>query len=253
MPADAMTSFNLEIVANFWPINAALPTIEEHYGKLWQFAKALQAIGIPLDEWYPPADTPVNSLLNNAFGESGPTPAALAMAHADKANRATDLRSLGAWNGVDEEGGMAFTTMLKTSIRPSTFEFSAKGSEPLKDVSNVLKVVQTVLDIWSPVMVLVGPYGYEDRKVFKDRPPVSWMVYLPFTIETCNAPEASALIPVFDSDKTQKGTIVISVTEMFDPDNQEHVQRANDLEIRLADQDLLPRFMEFMKFRPSND
>ena len=253
MPADTMTSFNLEIVANFWPVNAALPTIEEHYAKLWRFAKALQAIGIPLDEWHPPADTPANSLLNLAFGDDGPTPAALSMAHADKASRATDLRSLGVWNGIDGEGGMAFTTMLKTSVRPSTFEFSVKGSGPLKDVSNALKVVQAVLDIWSPVMVLVGPYGYEELKVFNDRPPVSWMAYLPLKIETHQAPDASRLVPVIDSDGRQKGTVVVSVLETFDFENQEHVKRANQLEIRLADQDLLPRFMDFMKLRPSGD
>lgn len=248
-----MTSFNLEIVANFWPSGAVLPTIDEQYAKLWQFAKALQSIGIPLDDWYPPADTPANSLLNNAFGEGGTTPAALAMAHADKANSATDLRSLGVWNGIDEEGGMAFTTMLKTSVRPSTFEFSVKGSEPLKDVANVLKVVHAVLDIWSPVMILVGPHGYDELKVFQDRPPVSWMTYLPLKVETHNAPEASSLVPIFDSENRRKGTIIVSVLDTFDVENKEHVKRANELEIRLADQDLLPRFMDFMKLRPSND
>src|SRR5690606_24712988 len=122
--------------------------------------------------------------------------------------------------------------------------------EPLKDPSHVLKIVSAILDIWSPVMVLVGPYAYTDKAVFSDRPPVSWMLYLPFKIDTVHAPEASKLVPVLASDNKQKGTIVISVWETFDVQNPEHVKRANDLEIRLADQDLLPRFIELMKFRP---
>lgn len=247
-----MSEFNITISANFWPRSKILPSVAEQYEDLWRFAKALQAIGVPLDEWYPPADTPANSMLNLAFGELGVTTAALAMANADKANKAADLRSLGAWNGLDEEGGMAFTTMLGVGPLPSHLDFSASNIEPLKHYGNVLRMVQAVLEIWDPVMILVGPYAYQERQVFKDRPPVSWMVYLPFKIETCNAPEASALIPVFDDHNAQKGTIVVSVAETFDPVNQEHVQRANELEIRLADQDLLPRFMDFMKFRPSS-
>ncbi len=246
-----MNSSSLEIFANFWIDGNRLPTVEQQYADLWRFARALQSIGIALDEWCPPADTPTNARLNSAFTELGATPAALAMANAAK-NSKGDARGLGAWNGVDDAGGMVFTTMLGEGPVPCNFDFSAKEVSVLNDYANVLTVVKAVLEIWSPVMLLVGPFAYKEHKVFKDRPPVSWMVYLPFKIDTHQAPEASALIPVFDAEKVQKGTIVVSTTSTFDADNQEHVKRANDLEIRLADQDLLPRFMEFMKFRATD-
>lgn len=247
-----MNSSTLEISANFWIDDSHLPTVEEQYADLWRFAKVLQSIGIPLDEWCPPADTPANARLNSAFNELGVTPAALAMAAADKKNKA-DARGLGAWNGVDEAGGMVFTTLVGKGPLPCNFKFSSKDVSVLDDYANVLTVARAILEIWSPVMLLVGPFAYRDHTVFEDRPPVSWMVYLPFVIDTHHAPEASALIPILDQEKTQKGTIVVSVIESFDVDNPEHIKRANQLEVRLADQDLLPRFMDFMKFRPSTD
>jgi hypothetical protein len=75
------------------------------------------------------------------------------------------------------------------------------------------------------------------------------MIYLPFKIETHNAPEAAALLPILDADTKQKGTLLVSTTETFNANNKEHVKRANDLEVRLADQDLLPRFSDFLRLR----
>lgn len=215
---------------------------------LWRLAKKLQEIGIPLDEWYPPAKTKGGAMLNLAFGDTGPTTAALAMANADKANHAPDSRGLGVWNGHDVEGGMSFSTLLSVGHIPASLDFGACEIDPLKSYSNVVKVVQAILEIWSPILIQIGPPSYHyGKQVFKDRPAVSWMVYLPLVIKTENAPEASELIPVFDEEKKQKGTIVVSVAEAFDVGNPEHVKRANDIEVRLADQDLLPRLMDFVR------
>lgn len=245
-----MSATSLNMSAIFWPRSATLPTIEDQYQDLWRFAKALEGIGIPLDDWYPPADTPEGSMLNQAFTATGASTPALAMAKADKANHATDLRSLGAWNGIEGEGGAVFTTFLKASVRPSSLDFSAKELAPLQDHANALKLMQAAIDIWSPALIELGTYGYDGKAVFNDRPAVSWMIYLPLAIETNQAPEASLLVPVLDAEGERRGTIVVSVLEQFDAQNPEHVKRANDIEVRLADQDLLPRRMDFMKFRP---
>ena len=43
----------------------------------------------------------------------------------------------------------------------------------------------------------------------------------------------------------QIGTIIVSVTdEPFNDENPEHVKIANAIEIRLVDQDLLPRYVD---------
>lgn len=242
-----MNKFRLDITANFRPPGGRLPTIEEQYIDLWRFAKELEEVGIPLDEWYPPAKTKAGSVLNLAFGDTGPTSAALAMATADKVNHAPDTRGLGVWNGHDVEGGMSFSTLLSVGHIPASLDFGSCEIEALRSYSNVVRLVRAILEIWSPLLIQVGLPAYSHRQVFKDRPAVSWMVYLPLVIKTENAPEASELIAVFDQDKKQKGTIVVSVAETFDVANPEHVKRANDIEVRLADQDLLPRLMDFVR------
>ncbi|KWN76673.1 hypothetical protein WM24_31175 [Burkholderia ubonensis] len=70
------------------------------------------------------------------------------------------------------------------------------------------------------------------------------MLYLPHVLTSNEVPEACDLIPVVRDGK-QQGTIIVSVTDaVFDVDNPEHVKVANAIEIRLADQDLLPRYID---------
>ena len=81
-------------------------------------------------------------------------------------------------------------------------------------------------------------------QVFDHRPGASWMVYLPHVLTLAEVPEARDLIPVM-RDGNQQGTIIVSMTDdVFDVSNRDHVKAANDIEIRLADQDLLPRFID---------
>ena len=243
-----MSEYNIGFFANFRPLDDKMPSIENQYADLWSFALLLQTIGISLDDWYPPADTPENSLLNNSFDKNGVTKAALAMALAANKKK-TNVRTLGAWNGIDEEGGMAFTTMVSAGLIPSNFDFSASNSDPLRSFDNVLKILHKIIEIWAPILVQISPYEYKEKRVFKDKPGVGWIIYLPFVIENKNVPEASDLIPIYDENKRQKGTIVVSVKDTFDANNPEHVKRANEIEIRLVDQDLLPKTMDFLKIK----
>jgi hypothetical protein len=108
----------------------------------------------------------------------------------------------------------------------------------------VAEVLSAVVRIYDSLYVTFGPFFYYTNKVFEDRPGVSWMLYLPHALTAAQVPEARALIPVVHDDK-QLGTIIVSVTDdVFDVNNRDHVKAANDIEIRLADQDLLPRFVD---------
>ena len=71
------------------------------------------------------------------------------------------------------------------------------------------------------------------------------MIYLPKVVTVQRVPEAHALIPVPEAGRKQTGTIIVSVTDgVFSVDNSEHVEAANRIEIRLVDQDLLPRYSD---------
>lgn len=238
---------DLTITANF-RIGPGLPAIEEQYRDLWRLALLLQAMGFPLEAWCPPADTPERSTLNAAFDASGPSAAALAMARADKDNHAADLRSLGVWNGREEDGAIVYATMLNVGRIPSNLRFSAHGVPAFADYRNVVRLVQGILDIWRPMLVQVDPGGYGGHEVFKDRPGAAWMIYLPLPIKPAQVPEAAHVIPVMASHggKGQQGALIVTVADAFDAGNPAHVRRANAVETRLVDQDLLPTRHEFV-------
>lgn len=224
-----------------------LPSIYEQLKQLWQLAILLDRLGMPLEDWCPPADTPDNARHNVAFDKNGPSPAAIAIfQEEEKADPSEKFRILGVWNGREDEGGAVLLHKLSIASNHSrsSFELNAKAVQALEEKGNIVQIINTLLEIFPAPYIQVSPPPYETRHaVFEDRPCVGWMLYLPEILTPAQVPEAPELIPVWDQDKNQKGTIVVSVqNETFSVKNKEHIKVANAIEIRLADQDLLPRF-----------
>lgn len=239
-------TYNLTVSANF-RTGSPLPSIDVQYADLWKLAIILQGLGFPLNEWYPPADTQEQALLNSAFSDTGPSTAALAMAKADKSKLAPDLRSLGVWNGKEGDGGATYTTTYDTGRIPSRFRFRGRGIETLQDCRSVVKLTLNIVSIWKPMLVQVGPADYSDHSVFQDRPGAGWMLYLPFDIDARQVPEAADVIKIMDDKgNTRRGSLIITVTDTFDVRNPDHIKKAHAIETRLVDQDLLPTNSEFV-------
>ncbi|MXN79290.1 hypothetical protein GR157_31770 [Burkholderia sp. 4701] len=175
-----------------------------------------------------------------AFDSTGPTPALTTSAEDDPNS---PIQFADVWNGKEGQGAAGL--MLKYRLnRPSGFDFRAIEINGLQSYDRVAYLIESALEIWSSLLVEVAPYAYSDEKIFPDRPGVGWMLYLPHALTAAQVPEAGALIPVVHDDK-QQGTIIVSVTDgVFDVSNRDHVKAANDIEIRLADQDLLPRYVD---------
>lgn len=202
------------ISANF-RTGEILPTIEQQYHDLWRLALELDALGVPIEDWCPPSNTPENSRLNSAFNANGPTTAALALAHAGKSNRAKDLRTLGVWNGEEDEGGITYTTTYNTGRIPANLLLSQENVPAFKSYQNVTRVVRAMVLIWNPMLVKVTPWGYDKHQIFKDRPPVGWMIYLPFEVTSMQVPEAAQLVHIENRQKKRDhGTLIISTTEV---------------------------------------
>lgn len=73
------------------------------------------------------------------------------------------------------------------------------------------------------------------------------MLYLPLQLSTRQVPEAARLELVHDVAGQLMGTIIISVADtIFDIDNPAHVRIAHDIEVRLTDQNLLPRYPDLL-------
>lgn len=213
---------------------------------LWKIAKLFEPFGLALDHWYPPARTPKKSLAQTAFDHNGPTPAALNMLRLqDQKSPIPTYRITGVWSGQEKGRGGAYSISLSSDPGNPTCLFRAQFDEvdALDDWKNMQRFMLGLLDIWPlAVQMEVGPMKYyTQHQVFPKRSGAGWMLYVPRAIVREQLPEAAQLVPVMEGDE-QKGTIVVSVSDsVFSIDDPEHVKIANAIEIRLADQDLLPR------------
>jgi hypothetical protein len=237
---------DMKITLIFQLQQTELPSQIEHLGYLWNVAKLLEPFGFPLERWHPPASTPKKSLKTLAFDSDGPTPAAVERLQVeDERELTTDYRIASVWNGNNTAAGSAFSVSLSvdTCLPTCVCDIQLGDLKALHDASNMQRLVLGLLEIWRAASVVeVGPFMYYTRRaVFPRRPGAGWMLYLPKSISATQLPEAAELVPVMEGGK-QRGTIIVSVAdEMFSVDNADHVRIANAIEIRLADQDLLPR------------
>jgi Immunity protein 52 len=177
-----------------------------------------------------------------------------------------EVRTIGMWNGemdesrTEQSGASFIYSFNHYPFPPSDISIeyppSAKGMARLGNQKDVETLITLMAQIFSPYYAhaIHGKYEFNregtNMQVFEDRPGVGWMLYLPQVLTAKQVPEARALIPVMHKDdkKKQQGTIIVSVTDgPFDPNNKEHVKIANSIEIRLVDQDLLPRNVDFVQ------
>ena len=223
-----------------------LPSREEHFRTLWRIAQLFEPFGLPIDIWRPPAPTRKKSRAHTAFGPNGPTPAALELQRLqDEKDRMVNYRCTGVWSGNEKGKGGVLSVSFSSdpSLPICLFNLQFDEIEALDNARNMQRLMVGLLDICpSAFKIEVGPLKYyTDHRVFPKRPGAGWMLYLPTAISRKQVPEAAELVPVMEGDK-QKGTIIVSVSDnVFSVDNPEHVKIANAIDIRLADQDLLPR------------
>ena len=223
-----------------------LPSREEHFQIIWRTAQLFEPFGLPIEIWHPAAPTRKKSLAHRAFDCCGPTRAALEIQRVqDGKDGMVNYRSTGVWSGSEKgKGGVLSVSFSSNPDRPTClFDLQFDEVEALDSARNMQQLVLGLLDICpSAFYIEVGPLRYfTTHQVFAKRPGAGWMLYLPRAIRSEQLPEAAELLPVMESDK-QIGTIIVSVSDSaFSADNPDHVKIANSIEIRLADQDLLPR------------
>lgn len=207
----------------------------------------LDALGLPIENWYPPAPTRKKSLAQVAFDSNGPTAAALELLRVqDKKDGMTNYRRTGVWSGKEKGTSGAFGVSFSSypDNRTCVLDLQFDEVEALSDARNMQRLMLDLLDIW-PIasFIEVGPLMYYTmHQVFPKRPGTGWMLYLPRAIAAAQLPEAADLVPVMKNGR-QNGTIIVSISDAaFSVHNPEHVKIANAIEVRLADQDLLPRY-----------
>jgi hypothetical protein len=222
-----------------------MPAAEAAYDRLWQFASVLTRANLPIESWHPVASNKKATLRNTAFDANGPTSAAIAVAKRSKLSSGPIARSISVWNGLYENGGAMLSDQHVIDHHLCVVKLEVDGIDAFRNFATVVELVSEAVHIWSASSVQVGPFKYFfEQKVFELRPGAGWMLYLPRVVAGRQVPEAGRLIPVMDGNQ-QTGTIIASVVEgPFSAANPDHVKVANAIEVRLAEQDLLPLFVE---------
>jgi hypothetical protein len=223
-----------------------LISVELQLSELHQLACWVAPWSPLLQRWYLGSSTSkADALQYEAFDSNGPTTAALAVI-SEKTKDVADIRSIGLWNGEDNNDDAAGMTSLSNLLgRPDAISFRPPVELKITDWKKGAELVRSAATLWPALFATFGPFWYVEKKVFKDRPGVGWMIYLPKVLTTQQVPEARMLVPVMGNGKKQLGTIIVSVTdEPFSLENPAHVKIANDIEVRLVDQDLLPRYAD---------
>jgi hypothetical protein len=224
------------------------PTPDDDLRKFFELRQYLRQLSPQFTEWFLGGNSKDEAFLYSAFDESGPTAAIAAVLREKRRKKNSNFisRSVGLWNGEEGPKGATMGGVYRQVKEPSLVHFETEILDFLTH-AKVLGTVQKIIEIWNPLFVSVEPTFYDP--VFKDRPGVGWMLYLPRMLNAHQVPEARAMVPVMGKDEKGKdkplGTIIVSVTdEPFSDENPEHVKIANAIEIRLVDQDLLPRFVD---------
>jgi hypothetical protein len=219
--------------------------VDEILHELYMFSMVLASASPKLTGWLLKGKSRQEAFLYDAFETTGPTPAATAVLN-EKLKNDIETRIVSMWNGHDDDGhgaSIKYFGRLKPAV--SLLTLDAESDAFADDWKAAVEVVKGAVLLWNSSSISLETSGYSDRKVFKDRPGIGWMLYLPEVLTAQQVPEARALVPVLGADRKQIGTIVVSVTDApFSDENPEHARIANAIEIRLVDQDLLPRYVD---------
>lgn len=202
-----------------------------------------------LGEWFLKGDTLDQAHLYPFLdGQGQPTSVARAVFNARNVRNETSGRVLGLWNGEPRELAASMSYLHKGSQAEVDLMNISLKSALLPTSSD--EVIATIADLARHFDArLISNVSHDYDPVFPDRPGVGWMLYLPGTLTARQVPEAQALVPVLGTDPRGKplriGTVLVSVTDgPFSDRNPEHVKTANAIELRLVDQDLLPRYAD---------
>lgn len=241
----------MQFIAQFRdPSTAENSDYERHLKRLWPVIATLAAKDDRLADWFLQGSNEEEARLYPVYeAPNEPSTAAKAVLREQYQGEDKLAKTIGMWNGrIEKKEGASISLGFDTGAIPCDFELTVgeenATSSRLGDFESVAEVVATIATTYAPAYITAAPRKYASKQVFDDKPGVGWMLYLPKPITSQHVPEAHALVPV-TTDGKQIGTIIVSAIDVpFSIDNPEHVETANRIEIRLVDQDLLPRYTD---------
>ncbi|MBS9428106.1 immunity 52 family protein [Photorhabdus akhurstii] len=233
----------------FHDSNEAL-TPENALLDLYQITCKINKLTTRKSGWYLPGYTQEERLKNNAFDENGPTKYAIEdFKETYDENSGFIVKSLS--DGVDENNNsILYMGEDKIHVNPvrlgkTNISISINLDKDKFNFQDIIELLKNSISIRNSPFILVDTRGYslKQKQVFPDRVYAGWMLYLPIEIDPTLVPMAEEIISISDKNH-KKGSLIITTKDIFDIENQEHINKANDIEICLRDLQILPLISE---------
>lgn len=203
-----------------------------------------------MNQWFAQGETLEEAFFYPAFEFSEPSAALLAVLNHEY-RQDKSFTSVSIWNGIEADGqGVSLALQVNNKGYPGKFELSYSDRQQVEfhQPDPVKEIISAIVSMFPPQYVSVSPPLYSRHQVFEDRPGAGWMLYLPRVITPQQIPEAQALIPLPAPGKKQTGTLIVSINnEIFSLANPRHIELANQIELRLVDQDLIDRYEDMYR------
>ena len=169
------------------------PSLNDDLAKLFELRQHLRRFSPKLSEWFLGGKSKEQALLYSAFDESGPTASVTAVLQEKYRKDKSHIisRPLGLWNGEEDIEGATMGQLYWQGKEPSLVHFETEIAD-FHEYAKVLSTTKKMIEIWSPLFLSVEPDFYVP--VFRDRPSVGWMLYLPRVLTALQVPEARALV-----------------------------------------------------------
>ncbi|MBD2781620.1 hypothetical protein [Xenorhabdus szentirmaii] len=196
--------------------------------------------------WYLPGNTQEESLTRIAFDQQGITQEAINYFKEDYTEE-FPMVTAGVWDGNDSSEGCAilYQSYRINQLGQTKIELNISIKEKDFLLAKLVDFIKfLVVSHNSPsVMIENGQYSLKLNHVFPDRLSAGWMLYLPTEIDPALVPMVEESLSISDKEG-QIGTLIVTTKEIFDIENKEHINKANDIEICLRDLQLLPLLSE---------
>ncbi|MCC8459968.1 Imm52 family immunity protein [Photorhabdus aegyptia] len=196
--------------------------------------------------WYLPGDIRQESLQHIAFDQQGETKEAIKEFEEDYTEE-NPIIIKGIWDGEDDDHSCSICYMnyRRDRLGQTQIDFHISIEENEFRLSRLINFINFLISTHSAphIMIENNTYRIKRKHVFPDRLSAGWMLYLPIEIDPTLAPMAEEIMPVSDKND-KKGSLIITTKDIFDIDNQKHINKANDIEICLRDLQILPLITE---------
>ncbi|NRN30139.1 Imm52 family immunity protein [Photorhabdus heterorhabditis] len=196
--------------------------------------------------WYLTGYSRKQALQHVVFDEQGPTDIAIKNFEKDYKK---DFPSLitGIWDGEKDELSCSISYKKMSSVRSNWvwLILSLRIDSTQLDTSRLIDLVKYLVTSRDFPYIQVETNGYtlSQHNVFPDRLSVGWMLYQPKIIDQSCLPMVEEILPVYQNDQ-QIGTLIITKKGIFDGENQDDIDKSNDVEIQLLNLGLLPLITE---------